>query len=310
MEEENTSTEQETNPEALKHYLESSCYSNPGLYEEYFKSELPDEIKEIGSLVRQQLIHRSSLANGNTGTNADLKYGDMTNVPWFRQPEDDIFVTVPAMMAELFRRDPNGFDLNRKPEDKLILTCRHLALLVASILKTKGIPTRVRSGFASYFVVDGLPADKSDDHWINQYWSKEENRWINIDVDGMDHDYTKLNFFDLPSNKFDFAADAWLKVREGKVDEDYFYNGCGMSGLIVVAWELFYDFHCLMNDEVIYLHTPEMVHIGQFEKLSEEQLQEIDELARSMQDPDKNFQQLKHIWETKKEFRLIKGGVV
>ena len=296
--------------DSLEHHLKFSCYSNPGPYKDYFESKLPSDVKEIGGLVRQQLIHRSSLANGNTGTNADLKYGDMNRVPWYRQPEDDIFVTVPAMMAELFRRDSKGFDLNRKPEDKLILTCRHTALLVESILKTKGIPARVRSGFSSYFVVDGLPSGKSDDHWINQYWSKEKNRWINIDVDGMDHDYTKLNFYDLPSGKFDFAPDAWIKVREGKVAGDYFYNGCGMSGLIVVGWELFYDFHCLMNDEVIYLHTPEIVHVGYFDKLTSNQLEEIDELARLMQDPDKNFEQLKHIWETKKEFRLVKGGVI
>ena len=128
-----------SNKEVLSHYLQFSCYSSPGLYEDYFKSKLPDDIREIGSLVRQQLIHRSSLANGNTGANADLKYGDMTKVPWYRQPEDDIFATVAAMMSELYRRDPKGIHLSRKPEDKLILTCRHLALLIASILKSKGI---------------------------------------------------------------------------------------------------------------------------------------------------------------------------
>lgn len=65
-----------------------------------------------------------------------------------------------------------------------------------------------------------------------------------------------------------------------------------------------------MNDEVIYHHTPEITHFGKFDKLSEEQLKEIDGLAQLMQDPDKNFEQLQNIWNTKKEFRLVKGGLI
>ena len=55
---------------------------------------------------------------------------------------------------------------------------------MASLLKIKVIPARVRSGFAPYFSVEGLPGGKSDDHWINQYWDESEQRWITIDVDG------------------------------------------------------------------------------------------------------------------------------
>ena len=38
--------------------------------------------------------------------------------------------------------------------------------------------------------------------------------------------------------------------------------------------------------------------------------EEIDMLAQLMQRPDDNFHQLKNIWETKKEFRLVKGGLI
>lgn len=65
-----------------------------------------------------------------------------------------------------------------------------------------------------------------------------------------------------------------------------------------------------MNDEVIYLHTPEITHFHKFQNLTEEQLFEIDDLARLMQNPDENFDQLKNIWQTKKDFRLVKGGLI
>jgi hypothetical protein len=181
---------------------------------------------------------------------------------------------------------------------------------MASLLKMQGIPTRVRSGFAPYFIAEGLPVGKSSDHWINQYWSEERKRWITIDVDGSLEDYLKFDPYDVPNGTFDFAADAWLSVRNKKVSADHFYNAGGTSGLIAVSWELFYDFHCLMNDEVIYLHVPEITHFGKFDKISEDQLKEIDELALLMQNPEENFDQLKNIWETKKEFRLVKGGLI
>ncbi|MDO8471641.1 MAG: transglutaminase domain-containing protein [bacterium] len=294
----------------IDHYKCFSLYTNPGLYEKYLREELPNDIKEIGLLVRKQIIHRTTLKAGNTGTNSDLKYGDMNRVPWYRQPEDDVFPTVSAMMAELFRRDARGLTLDRNPEDKLVVTCRHDSLLVAAILKSKGIPTRVRSGFAPYFMVEGLPVGKSDDHWIDQYWDEGQSRWVTIDVDGSLHNYTKLNFYDLPQGTFDFSAAAWLQVRAGKIDEKHFYNAGGFEGLMAIAWELFYDFHCLMNNEIIYLHVPEIVSYSNFTNLKEKVLQEIDQLATLMLEPDKNFKALTSIWDSKREYRIMTGGLL
>lgn len=294
----------------LNHYLQFSQYTDPGLYGAILEKSLPNEVREIGLLVRKQIIHRMVLQNGNTGSNTDLRYGDTSKVPWTRQPEDDIFITAPAMLAELFRRDPRGLVPDRSAENMLVLTCRFVAIFMASLLKTKGIPARVRSGFAPYLHVEGLPGGKSDDHWINQYWNEKESRWVTIDVDGSIEGYLKFDPYDMPDGTFDFSTDAWLAVRSGKINGDHFWNAGGNGGLIAISWELFYDFHCLMNDELIYHHTPEITNFGKFDKLSEEKLVEIDDLARLMQKPDDNFDQLMNIWETKKEFRLVKGGLI
>ena len=233
------------NNKIKNHFLQFGTYTYPGLYQEKLKNDLPDDVQEIGLLVRKNFIHRTTLAAGNVGTNTDLKFGDMTKVPWWRQPEDDILVTASAMLAELYRRDKRGFVNDREPKDKLVLTCRFVAIMMASILKSKGIQARVRSGNAPYFDMGEELGDVSTDHWINQYWSEQENRWITIDVDGSLSLKDKFNPYDMPDGKFDFPADAWLGVRAGKIDPQHFHNAGGHRGKIVVVWSLFYDFQKL-----------------------------------------------------------------
>lgn len=292
-------------PQLRDHYLQFGVFTNPGLYKKCLSEDLPIEIREIGLLVRKNIIHRTTLAAGNTGTNVDLRFGDMTEVPWWRQPEDDILATAAAMLAELYRKDGRGFVSDRATQDKLVLTCRYVSILIAAILKSKGIPARVRSGNAPYF-----EKGQSDDHWINQYWNDEEGRWVTIDVDGSLSLVENFDPYDLPVGAFDFPGKAWLDVRSGNRSADDFYNAGGERGLVVVAWSLFYDFHSLMNHENIYLHIPNMVRVNNFPTLAGPQLKEIDELAELMIDPDENFVEIKELYETKREFRLLGGGLL
>lgn len=294
--------------EVLEHFLEFSVFTNPGLYKDVLFT-LPADIRELGLLVRKNVVHRVTLAAGNVGTNADLRFGDMSKMPWWRQPEDDVLPTAAAMFAELYRRDSRGFVEDRSAENKLVVTCRFVAVLMASILKSRGIPTRVRAGNASYF-----PSDTSEkvstDHWINQYWNKEEKRWVTIDVDGSLSFVGSFDPYDISEGVFDFPATSWLDVRKNQKDPNSFVNAFGDRGLKVVAWLLFYDFHCLMNDEIIYLHMPEYGTYDKFPNLTEKELAEIDELAELMLDPDKNLSKLLELWNTKKHFRLLHGGLL
>ncbi|AVC44866.1 hypothetical protein B4919_08760 [Francisella tularensis subsp. novicida] len=299
------------NEEIKKHYLKFSTFTYPGLYQDKLKNDLPDDIREIGLLVRKNFIHRTTLAAGNTGTNADLKFGNMQKVPWWRQPEDDILVTAGAMLTELYRRNNSGFVEDREPKDKLVLTCRFVSIMVASILKSKGIPARVRAGHAAYFDMGEL-GNVSTDHWINQYWNEQENRWITIDVDGSFSLNENFDPYDMPERKFDFPADAWLGIRAGKLDPQHFYNAKPERGAIVVLWSLFYDFHALMNNEIIYTYGPAGGYGGydKFNSLTKDEFEKIDNLARLMQSPDENFNELVRIWQTEKDFRLLMGGLL
>lgn len=293
------------NKEILEHYLEFGLFTNPGCYKKFLQENLPNDVGQVGLLVMKQVIERVILRNGNTGPNSDLRWGDMDKVSWWRlRCEDDVLPNAVSMIAELLRLDDRGFTLNRATEDKIVVTCRHRAILMASILKTKGIPCRVRSGFSSYF--PGF--EGSWDHWINQYWDAKQKRWVTVDVEGC---FENLRFeaFDIPKGKFDFPADTWLGIRKGLLDEDRFINAGGFKGLEPVLWAIFYDFHSLMNNEIRYLHTPNYIW-NKFGKLTENDFLEIDELAELLSNPDANFRKLKDVWIEKKKFRILSGSLI
>lgn len=289
--------------ELLEHYKNFGLFTNPGCYKKYLEG-LPDDIRQLGKLVCHQVIHRVTLKEGNTKANKDLRYGDMERYPWYRlRCEDDVLPTAVSMIAELFRLDERGFTTDRKVEYKIIVTCRCVAILMASILKSKGIPCRVRSGFAPYFFKG------SWDHWINQYWDQKGQKWITFDADGFYDDAIGFDQYNMPVGKFDWAAKIWLGIRRGKLDENNFINAGGFKGLMPILWAVFYDFHSLMNNEILYLQTPKYI-TNKFTKLNESDFKEIDQLAELMLFPDTNFNDLVKLWDTKKKFRILNGPLI
>lgn len=292
------------NKKQLDHYLSTGTYTYAGAYADVFRA-LPDDPRALGELVSHQIIHRVTLREGNTNANADLRYGDMNDYPWWRMRcEDDILLTAPAMTAELFRLDERGFVPDRRVEHKLVLTCRYVSVLISAIYKAKGIPCRSRAGFAPYFR-DGV----SMDHWINQVWLG--GRWRTIDADGFYDAAIGFDQYDMPEDCFDWAAQAWLDIREGRDDGTRFLyaDGLGTNSLRAVIRYLFYDFHALMNDEISYEFQPCYVD-GRFDKLTESDFAELDGLALLMLDPDRNFDALKHIWDTNRRFRILNSPLV
>ena len=296
----------------LDHYLETGPFTYAGAYKDYFRS-LPDDPRTLGDLISHQIIHRVTLREGNTNANFDLRYGNMNDYPWYRlRCEDDVFLTASAMAAELFRLDERGFVPDRKAEHKLVLTCRYVSVLVSAIYKAKGIPCRSRAGFAPYF-----KSGVSMDHWINQVWGESEQRWRTFDADGFyDEAAMGIDQYDMAEDRFDWAAKAWLDIREGRTDgKEFLYaDGLGTCSLKAVVRYLFYDFHALMNNEITYTFFPCYLD-GRMDttgpnRVTAEELYELDGLARLLVDPDKNFEALKRLWETEKKFRILNSPLV
>lgn len=288
----------------LEFYKQTSCYTNLGFYQEFAKN-LPNDMEELCLLQRKQIIHPINLMDEKIRKDKNSFYGDMTKVPITRLIyEDDIFPTAQSMVAELLRKNPIYND-KREIYNKIHITCRGQAILLASILKAKEIPTRARSGFAEYSSNEGIYWD----HWITEYFDKTERRWILVDPDCCCNDID-FNPYDLPREKFLFGANAWLGLRQRKYKENVICYASDpiTRGLKAAIRGLFYDFHCLMNDEIIFLHMPKYIRDKNFE-LSEKEYQELDNLAELMLNPDENFEELQEIWKNEDKFRIMSGAL-
>lgn len=83
------------------------------------------------------------------------------------------------------------------------------------------------------------------------------------------------------------------------------YRGIFKNDFAIIE---FMDFHCLMNNEIIFLHQPEYLVFKDF-KLSEDELKELDSLAELLLEPDKNFDAIRNVWERETKFRILRGGM-
>ena len=293
--------------EILDFYLRTSVYTNYYPFKEYYQS-LTDDISELANLLHHQVIHRSELVRSYLDSAS--RYDNVEELrkikeeyPWYRnRRDDDILLTAPAITAELFRQDSRGFVIGREVKDRVVITCRYVSVLLASILKAKGIPARCRSGYADYFLRER--GNVYYDHWIVQYYDKATKRWINVDAD---NDY-KVDFdqCDFPNKEFKWIAQVWLDVRCGKDDCKKYIHGSHLNGMDNLAYALFFDFHALMNDEISYLFFPTAIDSkDEFFNLGEEEVEKLDNLARLMLDPDENFDELRYLFRNDKWLRVI-----
>ncbi len=294
------------NKEILEFYKETSQFTDLGYYKDFAKN-LPNDIEELCILQRMQIIHPVAYNDKDIRKKNNCFWGDMTKVPITRLDyEEDYFPTAQSMIAELLRKNPD-YNIKREAKDKINITCRGQAILLASILKAKGIPARARSGFAPYIKYDGI----SYDHWITEYYDESENIWKLVDADEHCPDHEMgFDLNNIPYDGFIFGANAYLGLREKSIQEDsILYSSDPVTlGMKAALRALFYDFHALMNNEIIFLHIPKYIREKDF-NLSEEEYRELDYLAKLMLNPNKNFNELKEIWKNIPKYRIMSGAL-
>lgn len=284
----------------LSFYRQTSMYTDLGLYEA-FARELPDDLMTLCRLQRKQIIHPVAFRNPEIRKEKNSVWGDMNQVPAERlRYEDDLFPTAQSILHELLRRNPE-YSESRVVRDKVHVTCRGEALLLCATLKAKGLSARVRSGYAFYC----NDVDYSD-HWIVEYWNEKENRWVLCDADiyGFSN---HANPVDINRNEFLTGGYMWKAVRSGKVDGALVIYAGGDTGLFAALRGVVYDFNCLMQNEMTFLHFP-MMFEGMTE-FSEEMLTKVDDLAELITKPDENFERLQEVWNQDTEWKVFSGGL-
>lgn len=281
------------NEKLCKHYLKTSIYTYVGAYKEFVLS-LPDDIPSIGMLICDQITHPSMYFTEPSPYLEDTYFGKFSSYPKHRfKNEDELYITAVSMLAGILRFDEMGFTKNRDVSKRITVSCRQASVLFSAILKAKGIPCRSRAGFMDF----GDAGESFLEHWVNEYWDFNENRWVLADVDGYYEYEQRFGYsqFDLPRRKFVTAPEAWLGLRRNTLDKklDVFSPDL-LEG---VCEYLFMDFHALMNNEIFYSYQPLYLR-GGIKGLSESELGELDYLAELLTDPDKNIEKIEELYMT------------
>ena len=134
--------------EILDFYRKTSPYTDLGYYKDFAKN-LPDDMEELCYLQRMQIIHPVVFKKDKEiRLKKESFWGDMTKVPAAMLDfEDDIFPTAQGILAELLRRDSRYF-AGREAKDKVHVTCRGQAILLAgtrqgpeAVLRSISVPT-------------------------------------------------------------------------------------------------------------------------------------------------------------------------
>ncbi|WP_129666933.1 transglutaminase-like domain-containing protein [Phytoactinopolyspora endophytica] len=132
---------------------------------------------------------------------------------------------VSELIAVLTALDPSPLHQARTTDARVIGTCRHFATLACAFLRARGIPSRARCGFGTYFL-----EGRGVDHWIIEFWDADERRWVRVDVEHLGKHYVECTE-DLAPGEFLTGGEAWLQYRQGLVDGQMF----GVAG-VDYAW--------------------------------------------------------------------------
>ena len=86
------------------------------------------------------------------------------------------------------------------------------------------------------------------DHWVAEYWSSEEKRWVMVDsqIDKFQANALKIDFnpLDVPHIKFITGGAAWKMCRKEKADPDAF-GIQNMSGMGFIMGDMIRDLAAL-----------------------------------------------------------------
>jgi hypothetical protein len=188
-------------------------------------------------------------------------------------------------------------------EQRLIGTCRDFSVLLAALLRLKGIPARARCGFGAYFTPGFF-----EDHWVSEYWDSAAARWVRVEaqLDSVQQGVFKPDFdlLDVPHDRFVIAGDAWEWCRAGKADPAKFgMSGMNESGLWWIAGNLVRDLAALNNMEMLpwdcwgAMPRPD-------ETIEPELLALFDRAAALTCAPEDSFAQLRACYEEDQRFRV------
>ncbi len=269
----------------LDFYCQYSSFTNPGKYE-YLYEDLPDSLPALCQIIQKQFMHIvAEYPSYKDIMPGDSRY-DITK-----------YTTIESILETLYQKDSKGLTINRKPENRLVFSCQNYALMLASMLKHKGIPARVRYGHATYLIPDFHAS-----HVICEVWNKTEKRWMLVDPN--------INMIDFSKDKFDFSNEAWLQMQNGAIDPNTFGFPGKYSGEGSITGKISADLASILGTEYpLTMYSPIMEYYFEGEKqLPQEQIKILDSISELMQSLNaENLSKLQRIYNNTPEIQVTKS---
>lgn len=223
-------------------FVEHSAMTDPGVHADWCTSSRKS-VAAVVQTVRGLLIHDAFIACYDLAPESFSQFSRET-------------LPIEVRLGRILGASKSPLQVERRPNERQIGTCRDFALMTCSLLRSEGIAARVRCGFATYF-----PPNKYEDHWICEMWNNEETRWLRIDaqLDGVQQQHFKVTFdtLDVPRDSFQTAAEIWKHVQSGEIDTSDIGHGSAngewflyvnivrdrlaLNDVVVSTWDMWRD---------------------------------------------------------------------
>jgi hypothetical protein len=253
---------------------------------------LPRGIDALCEVVQGLLVHRD-IAPFLYGLSLSVEQRDAANV----RPLSEI-------LSRMRMLDRKPLTAAREPAHRMPSVCRHFAVLLCGILRAQGVPARGRCGFGAYFT-----PGKFEDHWVCEYWNREEFRWILVDaqLDRVQREYFKVDFnpLDVPRDRFIIAGDAWRKCRSGGGDPQLFGLSFipGLHGDWFIAGNVIRDLAALNRMEMLPWDVWGLMRSSDAD-LDDRDRQLLDRVAALTVAGDATFAEIRELYESDERLRV------
>ncbi|MEO8971591.1 MAG: transglutaminase-like domain-containing protein [Ktedonobacteraceae bacterium] len=264
-----------------RYYTSQSFITDPGEYA-YLYENLPHDIDGLCRVVQGLVIH--------------YRGGEMFDyiIPEGRKTEIDTRY-VPEMLARIQELDNRPLTEERPPERRFVGCCRDFATLFCSMARYRGIPTRTRIGFASYF-----DAAFNHDHEIAECWDADAQCWRLVDPE-MSPQHIRENRItfdvqDVPRDQFMVGGLVWQQCRSGQADPNLFGvdPNTNLKGMSFIPDYVVLDVAALNKWELLLWDAWGLMLKGE---LSEDDIALLDRLAILTQGGNETLVEAQSIYE-------------
>lgn len=279
---------------------------------DYYSQE--DKITYLGEF-KKDLANIESAAKACEVVNKILLIDFMDNMKLINVPaqyKDDVNVrAVEDKLKLLLSRKKSSLTDTRKNEEKLLGNCRDTSVLLCAIFRHNGISARVRSGFATFF-----SPKKKYDHWLCEYWDKEDSRWVKVDgwmyqIQSYEDilppffkaGLKKLSYnpLDVEDKHFIAGGQAWINCEEESDDaNNYGTNEKHLRGMWFIRDNMLRDLLCLNKVELLPWDCRGLMS-GERKEILKEDKEILSNVAHLLLDVENNFDEILEFYKQKKD---------